>query len=155
MTAPPPASQKTYFHNSSFALRIAPSQIPGAGLGVYTDSPIPPNTLIDEYTGTYKDHGGLYALNIKPGLFIDADVWPRPYMGIINDCSFIATKYKRKKGRRIDITPAAYYSTTGAPLQINCEFRVSADEKKAWVYSTQAIPTGSELFVEYGDQYWK
>jgi hypothetical protein len=148
-------AENTYTHTSKYALRIAPSQIPGAGFGVFTDTEIPADSLIDEYTGTYKDHGGLYALELGPKLYIDADVWPRCYMGIINDCSYIAPQYKRRKGRRIDITPGTYYDSKGQPLKINCEFRVSETEKKAWVYSTTTIPTGSELFISYGDDYWK
>jgi hypothetical protein len=73
----------------------------------------------------------------------------------IENVQYIATQYKRRKGRRIDITPGSYYDSKGQPLKINCEFRVSETDKKAWVYSTTTIPTGSELFISYGDDYWK
>jgi uncharacterized protein len=145
----------TFYNNSSFRLKIAESQIPNAGLGVYTLEDIPAGTRIDEYCGHIQDHGGNYALQIKKNYFINADVWPRPYMGIINDCSFIATKYKKKKGRRIDITPGAYYDSHGNILRTNCEFRVCEIACKGWVYASHDIRAGSELFVEYGDEYWK
>jgi hypothetical protein len=145
---------QTYYHNSEFSLCLATSQIPNSGLGVYTDSFIPANTLIDEYTGMLRDHGGLYALQLIPGLFVDASVWPRCYMGIINDCTYIAPVYKKKKKHRIDITPAAYYDITGNVLKTNCEFRVFPKEKKAYIYSIVDIPIGSELFISYGDSYW-
>jgi len=145
----------TFYHNSKFALKLDKSQIPDAGLGVYTLEQIPAGALIDEYCGHKQDCGGNYALQVKKGLFINADVWPRCYMGILNDCTFIAPKYKRKKGRRIDITPAAYYDSAGNILKPNCEFRVCEVEKKGWVYASTDIPAGSELFVEYGDEYWK
>jgi hypothetical protein len=145
---------QTYYHKSIYDLRLAQSQIPNAGLGVYTDSFIPANTLIDEYTGMLRDHGGLYALQLIPGLFIDASIWPRCYMGIINDCTYIASVYKKKKKKRIDMTPAAYYDASGKVLTSNCEFRVFPKEKKAYIYSIVDIPIGSELFISYGDEYW-
>jgi hypothetical protein len=145
---------KTYYHNSPYNLRIGQSQIPNAGLGVYTDTFIPAGSRIDEYTGILRDHGGLYALQIYPGLFVDASVWPRCYMGIINDCTYIAPCYKKKKGRRIDMTPAAYYDSSGNVLEINCEFKVFPKEKKAYVYAVSDIPVGSELFISYGKDYW-
>lgn len=147
--------KETYYHNSTYNLEIKKSQIPNAGLGVYTRSFIPAETLIDEYAGELRDHGGLYALQIMPGLFVDAFVWPRPYMGIINDCSFVAPVYKRKKGRRIDITPDAYYDERGDKLIVNCYFKVCAKEKKGYVYSLVDIAEGQELFVSYGKDYWR
>ncbi len=145
-----------YFHNSAFALRVAPSQIPDAGLGVYTDSDIPAGACIDEYTGDYKSFGGAYALQIRPGLNIDGAVWPRSYMAIINDCTYIAPRYKKRKGRRIDITPAAYYDAGGTQvLAVNCEFRIVPEERRAWVHATCDIPAGSELFIAYGKDYWR
>lgn len=147
--------KSTFFHTSAHALRVAPSQIPDAGLGVYTDSPIAAGACVDEYTGVFKSYGGAYTLQIRPGLNIDAAVWPRPYMAIINDCTYIAPKYKKRKSRKIDITPAAYYDAAGRVLTTNCEFRISPEEKRAWIYATHDIPAGSELFVSYGADYWK
>lgn len=147
-------TSNTYYHNSTHSLRIGPSQIPGAGLGVYTDSHIAAGELIDEYAGVLRDHGGSYSLLILPGLYVDACVWPRPYMGIINDCTFVAPKYKRKKGRRIDMTPDAYYDSSGRRLEVNCEFRVDPKAKKGYVYASADILPGQELFVSYGDKYW-
>lgn len=146
---------QTYYHKSIYDLRLAQSQIPNAGLGVYTDSFIPADTLIDEYAGDLSKYGGSYALYILPGLFIDASVWPRCYMGIINDCTYITPKYKKKKKKRIDITPEAYYDSSGIILTINCEFRVIPEKKKAYIYSTVDIPIGSELFISYGKDYWR
>ena len=145
---------KTYYHNSNYDLYLDTSHIPNAGLGVFTKSFIAKGELIDEYCGMLRDHGGHYALQIIPGLFIDASIWPRCYMGIINDCSYVAPVYKRKKGRRIDMTPDAYYDEKGNKLVVNCEFRVDSKEKKGYVYSTIDIIPGQELFISYGDKYW-
>lgn len=143
----------TFYNNSAFPLKIDKSQIPDAGLGVFTLEHIAAGVCIGEYEGRIQDHGGHYALMIEKGRYVNAEVWPRPYTGIINDCSFIATKYKRRKGRRIDITPAAYYDSKGNILTTNCEFRVH--DNKGWVYAVCDIQAGSELFVEYGDEYWR
>jgi hypothetical protein len=145
---------KTYYHNSIYDLHLDTSQIPNAGLGVFTKSFIPKDSLIDEYYGMLRDHGGNYSLLVVPGVYIDASFWPRCYMGIINDCTFVAPVYKRKKGRRIDLTPDAYYDEKGNKLVVNCEFRVVPKEKKGYVYSTIDILPGQELFISYGDKYW-
>jgi hypothetical protein len=113
----------TFYHNSVYKLKIAASQIQDAGLGVYTLEDIPAGACIDEYCGEKQDFGGRYALYIKKHYFINADVWTRPYMAVINDCTFVAPKYKRRKGRRIDITPGANYDSKGNVLKTNCEFR--------------------------------
>ena len=145
----------TFFHTSAFALKIAESQIQGAGLGVYTLEDIPAGALVDEYRGERQDYGGRYVLYIKKNYYINADVWPRPYMAFINDCTFVAPKYKRRKGRRIDITPAAQYDSKGNVLTTNCEFRTCESTCKGWIYALCDIAAGSELFVEYGEKYWK
>lgn len=144
-----------YYHASPYALRLAPSQIPNAGLGVFTDSPIPAGARIDEYCGILQNHGGPYALELRPGLVIDAGVWPRCYMAILNDCTYIAPCFLRRKKRRIDVTPAAYYDATGRVLTTNCEFVTFAAEKRAYVHALVDIPAGAELFVAYGEDYWK
>lgn len=145
----------SYIHTSAYALYVAPSQIPAAGLGVYTRDFIARNQRIDEYTGTVcsSNYGGGYVVMASPGVYIDAKLLPRCYMAMINDCSYIAPQYVRKKKTRIDVTPAAYYSAAGTPLTINCEFQT--DGTRVWVYSTTDIAPGSELFVSYGDAYWR
>jgi len=145
----------TFVHNSAYALKIAESQICGAGLGVYALEDIPAGACIDEYTGERQDFGGHYALFIKKHYYINAEVWPRPYMAVINDCTFVAPKYKRRKGQRIDITPPAQYDSKGHLLTINCEFKTCDIVCKGWVYALRDIRAGEELFVEYGVKYWK
>ena len=75
-------------------------------------------------------------------------------MGIINDCSYVAPVYKRKKGRKIDMTPDAYYDKEGNKLVVNCEFRVVPKEKKGYVYTLIDKLQGQELFISYGKDYW-
>ena len=146
-----------YYHSSPFNLYIAESQIPSAGLGVFTRSFIPSGTRIDEYKGDLcnRSYGGSYALHIDSHTLVDAQDLPRCYMAMINDCSFIPKQYIRKKKRKIDVTPAVYYGTSGMALEINCEFVIDAVEKKAYVHSICDIQPNSELFVSYGPDYWR
>lgn len=90
---------ESYFHNSTYNLYLAKSQIPDAGLGVYTKDFIPAQTYIDEYIGEIYSFnpGGFYVLELKQNHYIDANNYPRCYMGMINDCEFIAKKTIRKK----------------------------------------------------------
>ena len=144
-----------YFHNSPFALRIGPSQIGGSGFGVYTDEFIPASSCIDEYTGIEQTYGGNYALEIIENFIINGDTWPRSYMSMINDCTHVVKRYKKKGRRRIDKTPDGNYDSAGNKLTVNCAFHIDTAIKKAWVYSICDIHPGSELFISYGSSYWK
>ena len=146
-----------YYHSSPFNLYVAQSQIPSAGLGVFTNDSILSGERIDEYKGELcnRDYGGAYALLLTKSALIDAASIPRCYMAMINDCSFIPKQYIRKKKRKIDVTPVAYYSATGIPLDINCEFQIDEDKKQAFIHAIRDIEPGSELFVSYGADYWR
>jgi hypothetical protein len=149
--------QLMYYHSSPFKLYVAQSQIPSAGLGVFTSDFIPSGERIDEYKGDLcnRSYGGAYALLLDKHTLIDAADLPRCYMAMINDCSFIPKQYVRKKKRKIDVTPVAYYSATGIPLDINCEFQINTDTKQAFVYAICDIQPGTELFISYGPDYWR
>lgn len=149
-------AEPAYFHKSVFDLYIAPSQIPSAGLGVYTRTTIPTYMCIDEYVGDVREgnFGGGYSLDVGGDSVIDAREYPRCYMAMINDCSFIAKRILRKGRRRIDKTPSLYYGSSGEPLLINVEFHIDTATKRAYVYSLTDIPANTELFVSYGPEYW-
>jgi hypothetical protein len=144
-----------YYHTSKHDLYLASSQIPNAGLGVYTRTAIPPNTLIDEYTGYVRTskYGGPYVFEVDEECYIDARDFPRCYMGMVNDCSYVLRKVKRKKKRWVDVTPDGYYDKNNQKVVVNCKFAVEG--KRAYVYSIQEIPPDSELFLSYGEDYWK
>jgi len=146
-----------YYHSSLFDLYLATSAIPSAGLGVFTNTYIPSNTCIDEYKGDiYKyRNASCYILEITDTHYIDGRDYPRCYMAMLNDCSHITKQYIKKKKKRIDVTPNAYYDAHNRTLTINCEFRIDETNKQAFIYSTAEIHPGSELFVSYGDEYWR
>jgi SET domain-containing protein len=145
-----------YFHNSPYNLYLTNSQIPDSGLGVFTKDFIPAGSCIDEYSGDvyFFNPGGFYVLEVNEKYYIDANNYPRCFMAMINDCGFIAKKKIRKKKRKIDITPDAYYDKNNNKLVINCEFIIKPEEKKTFVYSLIDINKDSELFISYGTNYW-
>ena len=93
-------------------------------------------------------------LEIDTNCYVDARDFPRCYMAMLNDCSHIAKQYVKKKKRKIDITPPAYYDTNNNVLVVNCEFVIDSVAKRAFVYSVSEISSGSELFISYGPDYW-
>jgi len=131
--------------------------VPNAGLGVYAREFIPAGSRIDEYTGEIysSKQASSYAFEVRPDYFIDAREFPRCYMAMLNDCSYIARRVIRRKKRWMNITPNAYYGTDGKRLVINCEFVVDETASRVFIHSTIDIPTGAELFVDYGPDYWK
>jgi SET domain-containing protein len=139
-----------YVYNSSYQLLIASSQIPNAGLGVFAREDISAGSMIDEYTGTVYTSkcNSSYVFEVRPDYYIDAQELPRCYMAMLNDCSFITSRITRRKKY-----PDAYYDSKGQKLVINCEFVVN--EGRVFVHSVTDIPAGAELFVSYGDDYWK
>ena len=122
----------TYYHTSSFSLTIAPSNIPNAGQGVFTNDFIPANTIIDEYYGDVHEisfSSSRYFLEVTPTCGIDAFNYPRCYMAMIND-------------------------THGTNHTTNCTFVIDQKEKRAFIQSTIDIQRKSELYISYGNDYW-
>lgn len=146
-----------YYYNSPFQLYLAASQVPKAGIGVFTREDIPAGSCIDEYTGEVLSSNRVsnYSLEVRPDCFIDAREFPRCYMAMLNDCSYIARRVIRRKKRWVTITPKAYFGKDNHPLVTNCEFVVNKASGRAFIHSLYNIPAGSELFVEYGPYYWK
>ncbi len=150
------ANREIYFHNSVYNLFLATSQIPNAGMGVFTKDFIPAGSYIDEYLGDVYtfNPGGFYVLELEPNHYIDARNFPRCYMGMINDCEHIERKIIKKKKRKIDLTPEAYYDKFNNKLVTNCEFKKNLNEKKTLIYSIIDILPDCELFISYGPDYW-
>jgi SET domain-containing protein len=150
-------NRESYFYNSIFNLYLSESQIPNAGLGVFTKDFIPTGSYIDEYSGDIYSFnpGGSYVLELEQNHYIDARNYPRCYMAMINDCEFIAKKIIKKKKKKIDVTPDTYYDKNNIKLITNCEFKNPINEKKSLIYSSIDIMPGSELFISYGHDYWK
>ena len=137
------------YHHSSFDLFISPSNIVNSGLGVFTNSFIPKNTLIDGYYGEYIEGfpGGEYFFKIDQFCGINAINTPRCYMAMLNDANHKTTLTigKGKKKKQISI-PHEFNN--------NCEFISDENNLTVSVYSIVDIQPESELFISYGDLYW-
>ena len=73
---------------------------------------------------------------------------------MINDCDFIAKKIIKKKKKKIDITPNAYYDEYNNILATNCIFKKNTEKKTVYIFSLVDIKANSELFLSYGVNYW-
>ncbi len=133
------------YHKSQFSLYISNSNINNSGYGVFTNSFIPKDSLIDEYRGIYTEslYGGEYFFRIDDDGGINAIDSPRCYMAMLNDASYIPTsKRALKKFVKHD-----FFN--------NCYFKTDIENRKVYVYSLVDITPNSELFISYGIDYWK
>ena len=124
--------QESFYHTSLYSLNIAPSNIPNAGKGVFTREFIPKDTIIDEYYGDVYEisyASSRYFLEVTSGCGIDAFNFPRCYMAMINDVH-------------------------GTSHEVNCMFIIDKEKRRAYVKSITDVPAKSELYIEYGDEYW-
>jgi hypothetical protein len=136
------AIEANFYNDGSFNLYITHSQVPDAGLGVYTEDYIPENTIIGEYRGeivksyNLETNDYFYELveadeaNGVMGVGIDSSKLPRCYMAMLNDAHFSKS------------------------FSNNCVFEGDVDENKVYVVSTRDIEPEEELFVSYGEGYW-
>ncbi|AYB29889.1 SET domain-containing protein [Chryseolinea soli] len=121
-------------------LYVKKSTIPNAGKGLFTKKFIPKGTLIVEYKGRrstwaeVKDEDGKngYIFFINRNNVIDG----LPYKSALARYANDARGLVRIKG-----------------LLNNSEY--SVDGVKAYIESKKDIPAGSEIFVDYGKDYWK
>lgn len=122
-------------------LHIKKSTLPGAGKGLFTKKFIPKRTRIVEYKGevlTWKEvekladdrNGYVFYVNSKHCI----DAW----------------NYKKALGRYAN-DARGIGRVPG--IKTNAEYVV--DKKRCFIESIKDIPAGSEIFVEYGAEYWK
>jgi hypothetical protein len=132
------------YHKSHFDLYINISNIQNSGYGVFTKTFIPKDTLIDEYYGEYTESlpGGEYFFRIDKDGGINAIDEPRCYMAMLNDASFVP-----KSNRQLRKFVKHDYKN-------NCIFKVDEINKKVYVVSKVDIPSETELFISYGNEYW-
>lgn len=118
-------------------LRIKPSQIKEAGLGVYADkAPFQRGQKIVEYTGEKQaTNGNDFSLQISKNAFINA-ARSRNIGSYINDC--------RAKNRQQGECPG-----------VNSRFVYDRRAEKINVKATKRIRPGSEIYVPYGNAYWR
>lgn len=123
-------------------LEVKPSQLPDAGLGLYTKREIKKGERFVEYLGEIvtekeldkraeKDIYG-YAFYISKKVCIDAFYTPNAIARYANDAKGLG----RVKG-----------------LKNNCVYDIW--KKRGWIMAEKDIKPGEEIFVDYGADYWK
>lgn len=125
-----------FYNNTPWDLEVRDSGIPKAGQGLFANQDIPANTLIGYYEGLItRDNNklSLYSFEISPRYFIDASAFPRCYLAMVNDAR-------------------------NSDFEYNCEFRMESHrdvkKRKIVLYSIKPINKGTELFANYGNDYW-
>ncbi|OLY91583.1 hypothetical protein SAMN05444008_103186 [Cnuella takakiae] len=121
-------------------LVVKTSTLPNAGQGLFTKTFIPAGTRIVEYKGritTWKevedDHDNAYLFTVTEDHVIDARKALKTFARYAND----ARGFTRIKG----ITNNCYY--------------VQDEENRVFIEAKRDIPAGGEIFVGYGNDYWK
>jgi SET domain-containing protein len=121
-------------------LEVKDSTLPGTGKGLFTNVFIPKGTRITEYKGrvmTWKqaralpeEHNG-YVFWFSNSRVIDAWNTGEGVAHFANDAKGIV----KQRG-----------------VVNNAEYEI--DSGRCYIVSTRDIPAGSEIFVEYGREYW-
>lgn len=122
-------------------LYLKKSSLPKAGKGLFTDAPIKKGEIVIEYLGevvpwkvcekrAQEDKGG-YVFYFNRNYCIDAYNTPEAMARYAND----ARGLSRVKG-----------------LNNNCVYEIR--KKRAYIVATKNIAPKSEIFVDYGKEYW-
>ncbi len=124
-------------------LRVAPSTIPNAGRGVFAVSRIPKNTRLGYYRGSIvPNHELRRRYNNSSTVYT--------YSLIVSD---------RRGGKTFSVDNSMpedgdcilrYINDARSSKKNNCEFSWYGD-----VYTLRDINKGEELFISYGNDYWK
>jgi hypothetical protein len=145
--------ENPFFHNSKYNLYIDKSQIQNSGFGVYTNDFIENNTLIDEYVGDIVNIGGPYVVSLNDEIGIDAFNLPRCYMAMLNDASFVPIRKIKKNRKNVILPREENKDKNNNILTNNCEFVFNGN--RCFIYALRDIQKNEELFISYGNLYWK
>lgn len=121
-------------------LFVKKSTIPNAGKGLFTKKFIPKGTLIVEYKGkrsTWKD--------------VKDEDGKNAYIFYINRNNVINGLNNKKSLARYANDARGLVKIKG--LTNNCDYMVEGI--RAFIETKRDIPGGSEIFVDYGKDYWK
>jgi uncharacterized protein len=124
-------------------LYVRESTLPGAGKGLFTKNLIPKGKRIIEYRGEvmkWKDAEKMaddrngYVFYITAQYVIDAWSFKKELARYANDAKGL-TKVKG--------------------IVTNCEYIIDRKARRCFITAIADIPARSELFVEYGAEYWE
>ena len=123
--------------SSERGLRIKPSTVPGAGLGLFAAKSLPARHTID-YTGDRvpladEDDGGVYFLQTRSNEAIDA------------------ARTNAGEGRWVN-------DPRGTAKRANAVFTLytpPGGQRRAGLRTTRPVASGEEILVKYGSDYWR
>jgi SET domain-containing protein len=121
-------------------LKVKTSQLPNAGMGLYTTKPIPKGTRIVEYKGRRSKWKDVADEDGRNG-----------YIFYINRNHVINALPTKKALARYANDARGFVRIKG--LLNNADYVV--DGLKAYIESKTDIAAGEEIFVDYGKDYWK
>ena len=140
-------------------IRLLPSRIPGAGLGVFTERAIPAGTIVTGYTGQLLDREQTEAREAA-GLGSHLRMVER---GRSTEDGRINPGVLAKDGRPVgaasfvnDANNHGAFPATG--FRNNSELlavTINGVEYHTVLATIVDVPAGSELFASYGSEYWK
>lgn len=121
------------------SLEVKRSSLPGSGKGLYTTIPIQKGALIVEYKGKrsswndadHEDGDNAYIFYINKKNVINASRYTSALARYANDAKGLS----RVKGLSNN---SSYYTK----------------DNRVYIKATKDIPAGSEIFVQYGKDYW-
>ena len=126
-------------------VKVAPSQIPGAGMGLYLLEDAKTGEWIARYSGdplTWAESNrrkhSHYRLQVHRNLFLDAEDTKHFEGRYINDA--------RRSKHKVNARFAANYATN------TCS---ETGHKWVRIYATRRIKAGEEIFLDYGEEFWQ
>ena len=128
-------------------LRLAPSNIPEGGIGLFAAKPFKTKDTVAPYTGEIHTSlvEGPYVLQATKSKFIDAAKSNTAAGRFANDC-----RSKNKKTRGF----SGHNKTHGFCKGNNTRLSWNANTQKASVKATKAINAGDEIYASYSAGYW-
>ena len=124
-------------------LVVKKSRIPNAGKGLYTTSRIRKGDIIVEYKGEKITWAECERRNEKTAEHMAY------FFFISKNNSIDGSKTLDSLARYVN---DAAGTTQSKKIRNNAEYQVI--KSKAYVVATKNIPAGSEIFVQYGQDYW-
>jgi SET domain-containing protein len=121
-------------------LFVKKSTIPNSGNGLFTKKFIPKGARIVEYKG-----------KISPWKDVKDEDGKNGYIFYITRNHVIDAKGRKSAFARYANDAKGLVKIKG--VNNNCEY--VTDKLKAFIEAKKDIPAGSEIFVDYGDEYWK
>ena len=129
-----------------FSLEVKTSEIPNAGLGLFTATAVPNGSVVTEYYGhlhtlrtARNSPDKRYQILLPPSPFL------LPSSPLILDCSSMSD---------FSSLPARYINDPRSLSFLNCVFVPNQAALCVDVVAIRDLTPGEEIYVDYGEAYW-